>query len=41
MDYLVNGMLVEIIPEEKTEDMLLKEYLDRFRKEKEGSSHDE
>lgn len=41
MDYMVNGMLAEIQPEEKTEDQVMKEYLVRFKKEKEGQTHAE
>ena len=41
MDYMVNGMLAEIQPEEKTEDQVMKEYLERFKKEKEGKAHAE
>lgn len=36
MDYMVNGMLVEIQPKEKTETQLLKEYMERFKKEEGG-----
>lgn len=41
MDYTVNGVAVEIRPEEKTQEMLLMEYLERFRKEKEGGKNAE
>lgn len=41
MDYMINGVLVEIQPEEKTQDLQLKEYLERFRREKEGAENAE
>lgn len=41
MDYMVNGMLVECQPEEKSQKELLKEYFERFRKEKEGAENAE
>ena len=41
MDYMVDGMLVEIQPKEKTQDQLLKEYMDRLAKEKEGGKNAE
>ena len=38
MDYMINGYLAENMPEEKTEDKLLTEYLKRLQKEKEETA---
>ena len=38
MDYILNGNLVEILPEKKTEETQLIEYMKRFQKEKEETS---
>ena len=41
MDYMVNGMLVEILQEEEKRDQVLKEYMERFQKVKEGGDNAE
>ena len=39
MDYMVNGMLVEILPEEEKQDQVLKGYIERLKRVKEDGNH--